>query len=254
MPENTIPAFIKAVDLGVKTIEMDVVITRDGQVVVSHEPYMSSATCTDSSGNPVTKDREKEYKIFGMTMDQVRKFDCGIRPYPDFPDQEKIKVSKPLLSEVIAAIEAYVKQHGLSPVKYNIETKCSPSGDDVFHPKPEPFVDLLMAVINGKGIGSRCIIQSFDFRTLKYLHGKQPEIKTAMLVMNIKSLSGNLKSLGYTPEIFSPNYLLVNKKLVRKTHNSGMKIIPWTVNKKEDMVRMTGIGVDGLITDYPNRY
>jgi glycerophosphoryl diester phosphodiesterase len=254
MPENTIPAFLKAIDLGVTTLEMDAVISGDGQVVISHEPFMSSMTCSDSNGLPVAKDREKEYKLYGMTREQIRKFDCGSRPYSDFPDQQKIRVSKPLLSEVIVAVEEYLKQHGLPPVKYNIETKCTPAGDDLFHPKPAPFVDLLMAVINSNGVGARCIIQSFDVRTLQYLHVKYPEMKTALLIANVKSLKENLKVLGFTPDIYSPNYLLVNKKLIRGVHQAGMKILPWTINKADDMLNMKSLGVDGLITDFPDRF
>jgi glycerophosphoryl diester phosphodiesterase len=103
MPENTIPAFIKALEIGVTTLELDVVITKDHQVVVSHEPYMNYATCLDSLGKPFTKERQTDFKLYGMTMSQIRKFDCGSLYYPDFPDQVKIKVTKPLLSEMIDA-------------------------------------------------------------------------------------------------------------------------------------------------------
>jgi glycerophosphoryl diester phosphodiesterase len=252
MPENTIPAFIKAVDLGVNTIEMDVVISRDGKVVVSHEPYMLATTCLDSTGKPITKETEKNFKIFGMTAAEIKKFDCGSRIHPDFPGQQKMVVTKPLLSEVIAAVEQHVMEKGLTPVRYNIEIKSDEAGDGIYHPKPELFVDLLIAVIHQGGVGPRCVIQSFDFRPLRYLHAKYPTLTTAMLISNVKSLKGNLKTLGYTPQIYSPYYMLVNKKLVKKAHKAGMKLVPWTVNKKDDMVRMVSFGVDGLITDFPN--
>ncbi len=252
MPENTIPAFIKAVDLGVNTIEMDVVITSDNQVVVSHEPYMLSVTCLDSTGEAIPKDKEKDYRIYGMTMAEVRKFDCGSKLNPGFPDQVKMKVTKPLLSEVFAAVEEYLKLKGLPPVQYNIEIKSDASADGVFQPKPDVFVDLMMGVITESGTGANCIIQSFDLRPLKVMHQKYPEIKTAILIANIKSIEGNLEVLGYVPEVYSPNYLLMNKKAVRQAHQYGMKIIPWTVNKHSDMLKMKNLGVDGLITDYPN--
>ena len=253
MPENTIAAFIRAVDLGVTTLEMDVVITKDGQVLVSHDPYMNSAFCLDSTGQPIAKERQKDYRIYGMNFEQVKKFDCGTLPHPDFPEQKKMKATKPLLKDAIAAVEAYIKVHKLPWVQYNIETKCSRDGDEVFHPKPEPFTDLLMSVIKEKGISSRCIIQSFDMRTLQYLHVKYPEMKTALLIANPKSFKGNLKTLGFKPDIYSPNQILVSRSLVERAHKAGVKLIPWTINSEKDILKMRLLGVDGLITDYPDR-
>lgn len=253
LPENTIPAFIRAVDLGVNTLELDVVISLDNQVIISHEPYMSAITCTDTTGLPVTKERQKDYRIYGMTAAQVAKFDCGSRKHPDFPGQVNSKAVKPLLSAMIAAVEQHIHEKGLPPVRYNIEIKCSEEGDGVFHPAPEPFVDLVMEVVTQTGIAKRCNIQSFDFRPLRYLNNKYPDITTAVLIANVKSLQANLEALGYTPEIYSPNQMLVNRKLVKKAHQAGMKIIPWTVNKVPEMQKLLSLGVDGLITDYPDR-
>jgi glycerophosphoryl diester phosphodiesterase len=254
LPENTIPAFLKAVELGVTTLELDVVISKDKQVVVSHEPYMNYQTCLDSLGNPISKDRQKEYRLYGMTMEQIRKFDCGSIPLADFPEQQKIKVTKPLLSEVIDEVEKYLREHHLPPVNYNIELKFTQADGGAFNPEPPEFVELVVKVIREKGIVNRMNIQSFDFRPLQYLNSHYPDLKTAALISNIKSLKKNIQELGYTPTCYSPYYLLTTKKLVKQAHSRGMLLIPWTINKTDDMVRIKALGVDGLITDYPDRY
>jgi glycerophosphoryl diester phosphodiesterase len=126
----------------------------------------------------------------------------------------------------------------------------------VFHPKPEEFVDLLVAVIKEKKIEERTIIQSFDFRTLQYLHQKYPGIKTAMLIEDFdkRTLDDQLKTLGFIPTIYSPAYSLVNEKLVKNCHQQNLKIIPWTVNDKNELEKLKAMGVDGIITDYPNLF
>ncbi len=254
MPENTIPAFIKALDLGCTTLELDVVITADKRVVVSHETYMNSVTCLDSTGAPITKESQKRFNIFRLTYDQVKKFDCGTVPHPDFPEQKKMKVIKPLLSDVIKAAELYARQKQLPPVRYNIEIKCSPEGDNIDHPEPGVFSELVLAAVKDAGVTDRMNIQSFDLRPLRYIHEKYPAIQLALLIANPKSIGGNISDLGFTPAIYSPYYLLVNRKAVRKAHAAGMKIIPWTVNKGKDMNKMRALGVDGIITDYPDRF
>ncbi|MFO7617954.1 MAG: glycerophosphodiester phosphodiesterase family protein, partial [Bacteroidales bacterium] len=141
----------------------------------------------------------------------------------------------------------------LPPVNYNIEIKCSPEGDGIFHPDPVTMVDLVMGVITEMGINQRMNIQSFDPRPLRYLHQKHPGVRIAYLVANEKGLKKNISELGFTPQIYSPYHLLVNKKLIRQAHSRRMLIIPWTVNKKADMEKLIGMGVDGIITDHPEK-
>ncbi len=253
MPENTIPAFLKAIDEGAVWLELDVVISKDHQVVISHEHYMNSATCLDSMGNPIAKDKQTTFNIYQMTMDQVRKFDCGSLPYPSYPEQVKMKVTKPLFTEMIDVVENYVKKNNLPPVGYNIEIKCSPEGDNLFHPEPARMVDLVMEVVRSKGIADRSFIQSFDIRPLQYLHNIQPDIRTGLLIQNVKTMKQNLKDLGYSPTYYNPYHMLVSKKLIRKLHKKNIQICAWTVNKDKDISKMINLGVDGIITDYPNR-
>ena len=139
---------------------------------------------------------------------------------------------------------------------YNIETKCLPVSDNLYHPAPAEFVELLMAVIKEKNISDKVIIQSFDFRTLQYLHKQYPAIKTAMLIEDTdkRTLEQQLQSLGFIPTIYSPHYSLVNKPLIEKCHQQNIKVIPWTVNDKPTIERLKALGVDGIISDYPDLF
>lgn len=256
MPENTVPAMLHAVDLGVTTLEMDVVITKDKKVILSHEPFFNHEISTKPDGNYVTEAEEKGLNIYQFNYEDIKKFDVGLKPHPRFNMQEKRKAIKPLLSEVVDSVKEHLSTARRKPVWYNIETKTKPETDDIFHPAPQEFVELLMAVIKEKGIEETVIIQSFDFRTLQYLHQKYPFIKTAMLVEDVdkRSFEEQVKDLGFAPTIYSPAYKLVTEKLIATCHNLGIKIIPWTVNDKTKITELKNLGVDGIITDYPNMF
>jgi len=256
MPENTWPAMKTALDLGVTTLEMDVVITKDKKPVLSHEPWFNHDITTKPDGSFIKADEEKGYNIYAMTYNEVKNYDVGLKQYSRFAKQQKLQAAKPLLSNVIDSINQYMLTSKRSYPYLNIETKCKPSGDNIFHPAPEEFIDLLMEVVISKGIEDKVIIQSFDFRTLQYLHQKHPHIKTGMLVENFnrKSFKAELEELGFTPTIYSPAFSMVNKKLVEKCHAKGMKIIPWTVNEKSKISELKEMGVDGIITDYPDLF
>jgi len=252
MPENTIPGFLKAQHLGVTTLELDVVISKDLRVVVSHEPYMSGSICFDSLGNEIPKDREKEFNIYHMTMDEIRQFDCGSKIVRRFPLQEKLNVTKPMLSEVIVATEDKAKGETGFLVGYNIEVKSSVAGDDIFHPNPDVFSDLVFAEIDKYLPWERVTIQSFDFRVLQYWHENYPEVTLAALVENNKSVETILEELRFTPDIYSPYYFTLSQAKIKKIHSKGMKVIPWTVNDMTNMKDLVEWGVDGIITDYPD--
>jgi glycerophosphoryl diester phosphodiesterase len=256
MPENTIAGMYKAIDLGVTTLEMDVVVTKDKKVVLSHEPWFSQEITTKPDGSIMGPREERKFNLYWMTYEDVKTFDVGLKLHPRFPKQEKMKAIKPMLSDLFDSVEAYLVAKNLPKVQYNIETKCLPAGDKVFHPEPAEFVDLLMGVIKEKKMEDRVIIQSFDLRTLKYLHEKHPSIKTAMLIEDSeeKDFEGQLNALGFTPTIYSPNHTMVDKKLVKSCHTKGMKIIPWTVNDAATIKKLKKMGVDGIITDYPDLF
>jgi glycerophosphoryl diester phosphodiesterase len=255
MPENTIPAMLKALELGVTTLELDVVITKDQQVVLSHEPFFNHEITTKPNGELVSEAEEKKLNIFEMAFEEVSRYDVGMRAHPRFRDQVKLKVAKPSLQAVFDSVKAYCNKTGKPIPFFNIETKSNPATDNVYHPAPAVFVDLLMAVIAKKGMQEKSMIQSFDFRTLQYLHQKFPTMATVALIEGFDKtpFEGQLDKLGFVPNVYSPNYALVDSNLIVACKQKNIRLIPWTVNDTADKKRMKSLGVDVIITDYPDR-
>ncbi|GAA4436260.1 glycerophosphodiester phosphodiesterase family protein [Pontibacter saemangeumensis] len=253
-PENTLPAMQAALDLGVTTLEMDAHISRDGQVLLSHDPYINPAHELLPDGSEIPAADKKKYVLYNMDYSDIRAFDVGSKRYSSFPEQQLMPAYKPLLSEVLDYTQAYLKKHRLPQVFYNIETKLKPETDSKYHPAPEEFVARLMEVLEEKQLLPWVIIQSFDVRTLQVLHQKFPQVKTALLVENTSGFEKNLKKLGFTPTIYSPAHRLVTPALIAAAHQQRIRVIPWTVNELEEMRRLKQMGVDGIISDYPNLF
>ena len=251
-PENSTIGFLKSLDVGVNTIELDVVISKDKHVVVSHEPLISKNICIDQNGNRIINDKEN-FNIYSMEYNEIKKFDCGIIGNEKFPDQKKISVFKPTLNYVIKIIENYIKEKGYKPVNYNIEIKSSNETDLIFHPDVKEFSELVVNNIKNNKILERTTIQSFDFRVLKYINKNYPEIGLSVLVSENYDPQKNLNDLSFLPDIYSPNYKFINKEDLEYLKKKKIKIIPWTVNSYSDIAKILNLGVDGIISDYPER-
>ena len=254
LPENSIPAFIKAVELGCQTLELDVAVSAEDEIIVSHEPYFNPDICYDSLGNEFSEHRARELKIMQMTYDEIAQFDCGSKFNPRFPNQENFSVAKPRLVDLIDTVEAHCKAHDLPLPDWNIEIKSRPEWDGHFTPPPAKFAKLVHELVNEKNIADRSIVQSFDVRTLQAYKKLDPDFNCALLVDNNLSPDENIERLGFEPPIYSPHYILVTADMVKWCHENDMKIYPWTVNEIPAMKKMMAYGVDGLITDFPNRY
>ena len=256
MPENTIPAMLKALELGVTTLEMDTHITADSQVIISHDPWFNADITTRPDGTYLTPGEQNKNILYRMTYAATQQFDVGRKYYARFPRQQKMAVHKPLLSDLIDSTENYCRQHHRALPYYNIETKTLPATDLLYHPDPFTFVRLLMAVIYAKHIEQRVIIQSFDIRTLQIVHRQYPNLRTALLINGTdrRQLNTQLHELGFTPAIYSPEYVLVNEALLQDCHRQNMLVIPWTVDDKNSIIRLKQMGVDGVITDYPDLF
>jgi glycerophosphoryl diester phosphodiesterase len=253
MPENTLEGFYYALDLGVNTLEMDAVISMDSLVLLSHEPFLSHEFCLSPTDSVITPEREQSYNLYRMAYDEIAACDCGSLPHPRFPGQKKFRAVKPLLSKVIDSVESYARHRSLPLPHYNIETKCQPASDGIFHPDPETFTRLLIADIRKGGIMDRTTLQSFDIRTLQIARRLEPKLKLVLLVENQDSPQVNLERLGFTPAVYSPEHVLVTPALVAFCRETGMKLIPWTVNEPADIEKMLKLQVDGIISDYPDR-
>ncbi|SDH99454.1 glycerophosphoryl diester phosphodiesterase [Winogradskyella thalassocola] len=248
LPENSLPAFEKAIDLGVHTLELDIVISKDHKVVVSHEPYMNPIICLNPEGDVLPDNSEDIYNLYHMNYDEINQFDCGSKFHPKYPQQEKLKTYKPLLAEVFNL--AKTKN---SEVKFNIEIKSETSYYDIFTPQPEVYVKLVLDEIELNGMLSRVNLQSFDVVILEEIKKQLPTMVVALLVEDNEIIDDKLEELSFQPEIISPYFKLLTAKSVKAYQAKGYQVIPWTLNEVEDMKQMLSWKVDGIITDYPNK-
>ena len=255
MPENTIPAMLDAIDRGVTTLEMDLQLTKDGQVIVSHDPTFNANFVTTPQGDTLTSAAAKKIVLYQLSYDSIAKYDVGLKFNPEFPRQKKIAAIKPLLSVLLDSTEAHAKAKGRA-IKYNIEIKSKPASDGVHYPDIASFVDLAMQVIDSKNIANRVVVQSFDTRALRLLHQRYAHYALSYLVDRKEKRNPEelVKALGFTPEILSPNEMIVTPGLVKDCHLLGIKVIPWTVNSIDRIRELKKIGVDGIITDYPDLF
>lgn len=252
MPENSIQSFLYAIELGVDAIELDVVISGDNQVLVSHEPWLSHLYCLSPSGGKIIEHDERSYNLFKMTMDEICMADCGSLFHPDFPHQKKFKTSKPLLKDVFYAVEDFIIRHSLPQIVYNIEIKSEPSMYGIYQAFPDVFVNILCELLKGFNLEGRLILQSFDKQILKELKQKELNFDLGLLVEGVADIEKDIKTLGFIPGYYNPDYHLLNAEMIAFANQMEIKIIPWTVNEIEIMKEVSQMGVYGLITDYPN--
>lgn len=254
MPENTIPAMLRAIELGVTTLEMDVVISRDGKVFLSHDPYFNDLFTTAPDGKALTPATAKSILLYRLDYDSICKYDVGLKPHPNYPRQQKMPVHKPLLSDVIDSCESYAARLEKN-VRYNIEIKSVAGFDNIRHPDVPTFCKLVLDRIVAGNILHKTTIQSFDVRPLRYLHKNNPGIALSYLMEGVaKPVQEYLDVLGFVPQYLSPNYKLLSPGMVQDAHQKGMLVLPWTLNTVADMQAAIGLGVDGIISDYPDLF
>ncbi|MEM1326306.1 MAG: glycerophosphodiester phosphodiesterase family protein [Bacteroidota bacterium] len=251
-PENTIPAFMHALTYPeVTTLELDLAVSKDEWLIVSHEPWMSSAICQDPEGKEIPEADERKHNIYELTYSEISKYDCGSKLNQRFPYQRQMVAHKPRLRDVVLTAERQLKVKGRK-MYYNIEIKSSPEGDEQFHPAPRRFAELLLSELEHLEIKDRATVQSFDPRALEAVHELDATLTTAWLIENEDGFEANMERLSYQPEIYSPYHVLVDEPLLEKAHQRDMLVIPWTVNDTTRMKELIALGVDGIITDYPN--
>ena len=254
-PENTLPAFLHALALGVDVLELDVVISADKQVVVSHEPWLNPDICLSPDGTPLGSDASSLFNLYQLPYATIRRCDCGQVRQHSFPEQVLQPAFKPLLRHVFAAVEQATLALGRLPVRYSVEVKSSPEGDTIFHPIPSEFLALVLVELRAAQITARTTLLSFDPRILQLAHQQQPALATCLLVEANQSWNASLHALGFMPTTFGPDHRTVSTKAVQSLHADfpGLRLVPWTVNEISDIQRLLAIGVDGLTSDYPER-
>ncbi len=274
-PENTLPAFAKALEIGVTTLELDVGISKDGHLVVSHNPRLHPAIVRTGDGRWLAGER---LALRQLTLAEIKRYDVGridpaSRLASRFPDQQPVDgTAMPTLSEVIALTRAA----GNTTVRFNVETKLNPAEPDLTV-GPQHFADILVAALRDGGIADRATVQSFDWRTLARVQVAAPEIPTVYLTAqqrwldniqkgrpgpspwtaghDIDAIGGSVPRLVEAAggAIWSPYHRELDKAALDEAHGLGLQVVVWTVNRPDDMRRLIGIGVDGIITDYPDR-
>lgn len=274
-PENTLAGFARALEVGVTTLELDCGVTKDGVVVVSHDRLLAPDHTRDATGKFLEAPGPA---IVGLTYDELRQYDVGrIRPgsayAATFPEQRPVDGERiPRLADVFALVE----RSGNRDVRFNIETKIDPA-----HPEqtvsPLAFARALAEAIRSAGMASRATVQSFDWRTLRLLGALAPEIALVALTdqqpgedtieigkpgpsawlgeLDVDDHGGSVPKLvqALGAKAWSPHARDLTPALVVEAHALGLVVIPWTVNDPRDMERAIAAGVDGLITDYPDR-
>ena len=269
-PENTLPAFEKALRIGVDTLELDIGLSADNVVVISHDPYLSPLIVRDAKGEWLAGTRGP--LIRSLTHAQLQTYELGRikpgTPYANqFSTQEAVDGSR---MPTLAGLFDRVKQMDASNVRFNIETKIDPNRPDDTA-TPEVMAQTLVKAIRDAGMAGRVTVQSFDWRTLRIVQQIAPEIPTAYLSFqnaNNDTITSGLWTAGFKiaehasipamikaagGAIWSPNGGAVTEDLVKKAQAMGLKVLPWTINNPAEMDKLIGWGVDGIITDYPDR-
>jgi glycerophosphoryl diester phosphodiesterase len=244
MPENSVVGFIHALQFPIKTLELDVVLSKDSVVIVSHEPWFSGEICACDS--------LKENNLFKMTYDEIKEVTCGLKKQQRFAEQKLIKTFKPSLIDVVNGVKSYCSKNNLPLPQFNIELKSKPEWDNEFLPDPKSFVEQVYKTIRFLGIEDISIIQSFDPRVLNLFQKMSSTLSFAFLTENGGNPLGQMQVLNQLPAIYSPYYETLNKNQIDDLHKLNIKVIPWTVNDHKDMRKLIDMGVDGIITDYPN--
>jgi glycerophosphoryl diester phosphodiesterase len=253
LPENSIPAFLKALELGVTTLELDLAVSRDSQLIVSHEPWLNDEICMKSDGSAVSKEEAENLLIWKMTAAEVQQCDCGSRGHARFKEQKAMRVVKPTLCQVVEAVRKQADFLRKPMPMFNIEIKSQPDFDETRTPSVIGFAKLVHDEIRALKINKKTCVQSFDARALEAIHRLDPNQTTALLVENQLGLRENLKRMTFRPTIYSPHYLLIAQTTVDSCHQQNIKMIPWTVNDTAAMRQLILMNVDGIITDYPDR-
>jgi len=249
-PENTIPAFQGAVDLGIRVIELDVVVSRDNRLVVSHDPWIGGSLCPDPDGKQPGRSGKERRLIYRMDYDEIAQFDCGMAD-PSFPLQRAVPAVRPLLSNVLQQIDAVRHDDTLPPVIFNIELKSWPEGDGRLHPGPGPYADIVSELIDFCAAASRVRVQSFDRRLLTEVWRRSPDLVFGLLADDFSHFDPFPWEPGFVPAYVNPYFEVLSPEMVDALHAMGSLVIPWTVNRVEDMLAMKRMGADGIITDHP---
>lgn len=251
VPENSMPGFVLALREGADVLEMDMCISSDGQIIISHEPWMNGQICLDPNNAPISESQAKTWNLHNMTAEEIAAFDCGSVALPDFPDQQNLPTYKPTLDQVVELAETVPLLDG-AQIRYNLEIKHSAELEPEFCPDAATFAKLVLDKVSALGIADRVCIQSFSAAALEAVHQIDPDITTSWLVGTEGTVQSQLDKLTFSPDIYSPQWKLIDANDVAQLQGQDIRVIPWTANTKEDLFALIEMGVNGIITDRPD--
>lgn len=244
-PENSIIGFQKAIELGITGIELDVVVNKNKELVISHEHFFQKEFCFDSLGSEIQK--ERDYIIYKMTQEQISKFDSGSKYYSKFPDQIKLKTTKPLFQD-------FINTTNLQNVILLFEVKSNPKEYGISQPEPKEYCEIILNELKNYPFKTNVRIMSFDNQILEELHKLDSSYPLIYLTYLPKSPNYFLRKLSFTPFALGMFYLTVNKRKVQKLHKLNVKLFVWTINSTSYLEKFLKIEVDGVITDFPDLF
>jgi glycerophosphoryl diester phosphodiesterase len=251
-PENTLIGFKHALELQVDAIELDVVMSKDLEVVVSHEYFMHHKKCLKPNLKAISKEEETSLFLYQMNYEQIKTFDCGLLAHPEYPLLKICAAYKPLLNEVIEAVNQACKNAGKASPIYNIEIKSEPLLIGKSQPDYELFVNTVLKVISNFSLEGQVIIQSFDKEILRSIKRINERINLSLLIEDDKNPFKHIEELGFKPDILASDYIFLNETNASKLQAEQIKVFAFTVNQINDIQRMLDFGVDAIITDYPD--
>ena len=244
-PENTLEGIKNTLKLPINGIELDIVVSKDNNLLVSHNPFAHPEFCLDHLGDEVFKN-ELVNNFYLMNYEQIQQFNVGTKQHPDFPHQQKLNSKVPLLTEVYDLLNNKTDKN----FTLFLEVKCDSSS---YYPPINHYADLVYNFLCTHPFKGKLIVKSFDIDFMNAFYAKSKDkFHLGLLVENKNHIIENLKSLNFKPDFYNPEYTLIDEQLVTELHSKDIKIVTWTINHQIDYQQMVNLNVDGVITDYPN--
>lgn len=244
-PENTLPAFQEAVDAKADVLEFDLQMTKDNVPVVAHDPLLTQEHCKGPNGRKL----KKPIAIRTLTLEELKKYDCGSVPQERFPTQQQIPGTPiPTLEEVLVFVKKQAPH-----IKMNIETKMVPPSTKRVDLVPDPsfFVHQIVGLLQKYSLVEQSILQSFDFRTLQAAKEIEPKLQLSCLFEEKTDMCAETARVG--AQWLSPKQTLLTPEIMKDCRSRGIRVVPWTANKTEEWARLVNLKVDAIITDYPRQ-
>ncbi len=241
MPENSLEAFLDAIHLGAKWLELDLVCTKDDQLIINHDPYFKKSIFSEFPTQPILQLNEEECK----------KATWGLKDQKKYPYQKKIKTYIHTIEELVNQVENYCIENGFPLPYWNIEIKSLPHKKN-WYPDRKKYAEVVVNKVLNLGIEKRFLLQSFDAKLLTEIHKINPSLPLYYLVIKPGNVEQRIKKLGFEPIGINPYYRFLNEDFVKSAHEKNLKVIPWTVNNPEAILKVKNMGVDGIISDVPD--